>query len=860
VDNIRKNTALMQIYNGLTVQIQKKFADRDIKSEPKITNWRSVFEEISAKTFPTCMEDVLDKALKNKEIPFSDNLSRIRDYFMLKWQVPIICFSLDNIYGDIHLDYDTKNIFYRDQGGILTKKWNSIQLERGSLHNETTNVVFIIENLGILPEEDLKEKMHELASLVQKYCGGSEFEEDIVKHPRKEKDLGVIGLQEFEGADEEEEEMGFSEEEIQKEKEQKPEKESEPESKPEATPQSELESQQETQKKTEFFESIDKNSLKARLRVMFLEACEKAYPEADVSSLNVEYPRDSEHGDYACSIAMKLAKQLVKEPIKIAEKIIQNIEPIQFVGSMEAVMPGFINIKIARHYLESKIKDFAEDTPLYDNTLGGNNAIVVDYSHPNIAKPLGVHHLLSTIIGQSVYNIYKSLGFQCVSVNHLGDWGTQFGKLIYAYNHWGKKKAVEKDPIPELLKLYVRFHEEAEQDNSLEDRAREEFKKLEEGNKENLELWQWFKDLSLVEIQKIYKILNIEFDEYLGESFYNDKMAPIIDEGLQKNIFKEGEEGALIVEFKDEKLPPAVVRKSDGTTLYLTRDIATLAYRIKRWDPKQILYVVDDAQSLHFKQLFETGEMLGLTSAKLVHINFGRMRLPDKSMSTRKGNVVLLEELINQGLEKASKIIQEKSKDLNKKEKEAVSNMVAIGAIKYNTLSQNRTTEMTFEWDKMLSVEGNSAPYLQYTVARAESILRKYNEMTREGKKSGSKKGDKDAPEENPQTDLFEALERTEGYSDNMKPFEHPLEQAVARMLVKFQEYLVLAAEEYKPNLLANYLYDLAQEFNSFYNAVSVLQADSTHVRLARLNITKSVARIITEGLKILGIEVPERM
>ncbi len=862
VDNTRKNTALRQIYDGLTVQIQKKFAQSDIKSEPKITNWRTVFEKISAKTFPTSMEALLDKALKKKETPFPDNLSRIRDYFMLKWQVPIMCFSLDDIYGDIHLEYDKKNIFYRDQGGVLTKKWNSEQLERGSLHKETQNVVFIIENLGILPEEDLKEKIHELAALVNKYCSGDEFEEDIVKYPRKEKDLSVIGLTEFEGVEVNDEEDSAPDSEPKHVSEPKAEQilrpHTTPEPKPEPEQISETKGEQESGPDPEAEETVDRNSLKARLKVMLLEACEKAYPEADVSSLVVEYPRDAEHGDYACSIAMKLAKQLVKEPIKIAERIIRHIEPVQFVGSVDAVMPGFINIKIARHYLESKVKDFAEDAAIFDNTLGGGDAIVVDYSSPNIAKPLGVHHLLSTVIGQSIYNIYKTLGFKTIGVNHLGDWGTQFGKLIYAYKQWGNKKSIEKNPIPELLKLYVKFHEEAEQDRSIEDKAREEFKKMEEGNEENINLWKWFKDLSIADLEKTYKYLGIHFDEYIGESFYNDKMAPIIEEGKEKGVFKQGEGGALIVEFDNANLPPYMVQKSDGTTLYSTRDLATLAYRIKRWEPKQILYVVDTAQSLHFKQLFETAKMLGMDKSKLVHVSFGRMHLPDRAMSTRKGNVILLEDLIKQGIEKADKIVKEKSKELKKKECEEVVRKVAVGAIKYNILSQNRTTDLTFDWDKMLSLEGNSAPYLQYTVARAESILRKYNEITHESKKTTTKNDDK--KEENPQTDLFEALERATGYGDNLKPFEHPKEQAVARLLVKFQEHLVLAAEEYKPNLLTNYLYELAQEFNSFYNAVSVLQADSTHVRLARLNITKAVSRVMKEGLRILGVEVPERM
>lgn len=859
VDNTKKNSALKQILDGLRVQIKNAHKKHDFSKSPKITNIRKVFKEINAKTYLSSTESLLDKVLKDKEIPFDNNLQRICDYFMIKWQIPITLFSLDDIFRDIELVKDKKDIFYRDGGGKLSKKWNSVMFDRGSVHSGTQNIVFILENAGILSNEELIEKMHELAVMVQKYCGGQEFEEDIIKAPRKEKDLGVQGLTEFEPPEEASKTTKGS---------------AEPEEKPEKrqlkkTEEAHIPQQAPRQNKTQESKNtgtVDTNSLKARLAIQLQEAIRKAYPTVTVKDLAIEYPPDPELGDYACSIAMKLSKQLLKNPIVIAEKIIKNIEPLQFIESVKVVPPGFINVTVSRSWIESKIKDFAEGAHLYDNTLGGHQAVVIDYSSPNIAKPLGVHHLLSTVIGHSLYNIYKSLGFKCMGINHLGDWGTQFGKLIYAYKNWGDRKAIEKDPIPELLKLYVRFHEEAEQDKGLDDKAREEFKKLEENNDENVELWKWFKDLSMVELEKTYKKLNIEFDEYTGESFYNDKMKSLIEEGTEKGVFTQGEQGALIVEFEDESLPPYMIRKSDGTTLYSTRDLATIKYRIQRFNPNQIIYVVDNSQSLHFKQLFETARMLGFDDVKLVHINFGHMRLPDRSMSTRKGNVVLLEDLISQGIEKAREIVKEKSKGLPKKQQEVVAEKIALGSIKYNILCQNRTTDIMFNWDKILSVEGNSAPYLQYTYARGESILQKYNEMTREaGKtnresKSKKTKNDKDVKEENTQTTLFEVLDNIQGKGEGSKPFDHPSEMIVARLLVKFQEYIVLAAEEYKPNLLANYLYELARGFNNFYNSVSVLQAESKHVRLARLNLTKAVTRVLKEGMLMLGIDVPERM
>ncbi|MBU1445757.1 arginine--tRNA ligase [Patescibacteria group bacterium] len=782
--------------------------------------------------------------------------------------MPIMCFALNDIYGDIHLDIDGKKIFYHDQGSILTNKWNSEQLERGSLNKETVDVVMIIENLGILQEEELKVKTHELAVMIQRYCGGAEFEEDIIRAPRKEKDLGVLGLAELEGIKDIQEPVSNDDEAKMnaavKEVLNNVDVESKVEMSVDEKPEVELPEESPIQIEDFKHEPIDRNSLKSRIKVLLKEACEKAYPHADISTLSIDYPRDPGMGDYACSIALKLSKQLVKEPMLIAEKIVSNIEAVQFIGEASVMTPGFINIKIARSWLENKLQDLAGEKELYDNTLGSSESIVIDYSSPNVAKPLGVHHLLSTVIGQTIYNIYKSLGFKAIGVNHLGDWGTQFGMLIYAYKTWGNKKLVEKNPIPELLKLYVKFNEEVEKDAAMADKGREEFKKLEEGDEENTKLWEWFKELSIADLKKTYATLGISFDEYIGESFYRDKMDAIVQKGLEKGVFKEGEGGSVIAEFTDENMAPCVIKKSDGATLYATRDLATLDYRMKRWMPSQVLYVVDTAQNLHFKQVFDIAQRMGLTgNAKLHHISFGRMRLPDRSMSTRKGNVVLLEDLLKDALEKSIEIVDEKSKDLDKKQRAEVAKKIAIGAIKYNILSQNRTTDITFDWDKMLSIEGNSAPYLQYTYARCASILRKYDEANLGDKnnKKGKKKEElTEDPNEDLQTTLFDALEKVDGYDDGMKPFDHPKEQMVARLLVKFQEYLVLAAEEYRPNLFTNYLYELAREFNSFYTTLSVLQAETKHVKLARINITKVVAKALKEGLGIIGIEAPEKM
>ncbi len=463
--------------------------------------------------------------------------------------------------------------------------------------------------------------------------------------------------------------------------------------------------------------------------------------------------------------------------------------------------------------------------------IGGNKNVVIDYSSPNIAKPLGVHHLLSTVIGQSIYNILKFIGYNPVGENHLGDWGTQFGKLIYAYKKWGDKKSIEKEPINELLKLYIRFHDEAEKNPEIEDFGREEFKKLEEGDSENTELWEWFKKVSLEEVQKTYDFLGgIHFDYMHGESFYNDKMEEILKKGKEEKVFTKGEEGAWIVEFDHDDYPPYLVQKKDGATLYSTRDIATVNYREKTWQPEKMLYVVDVAQSLHFNQLFEIARRMKLTDAELKHIVFGRMQFKDKKMSTRKGNIVLLDDVLYEAEKKASEIIEEKNPDLPAEKKKDIARKVGVGAVKYSILSQNRITNIVFDWEKILSLEGNSAPYLQYTYARAKSILRRSAEETDKVEAEGEKQE--------------KMREKTEN---------------LLRAVPKFKEHVLLAAEDYKPNLLTNYLYDLAQKFNSFYNSVPVLRADKNE-KSERLKIVEAISQILKNGLNLLGVEVVEEM
>jgi arginyl-tRNA synthetase len=566
--------------------------------------------------------------------------------------------------------------------------------------------------------------------------------------------------------------------------------------------------------------------LKAKLGKIVERAVMVSFPKILNPVVKIEYPSSRENGDYACNIAMQLSKELKKNPREIAEQIIKNIDKTDF--EVEIAGPGFINFYIKEGILKDELRKILKEKDGYGKReISKEKTIVLDYSSPNIAKPLGVHHLLTTVIGQALYNIFTEIGFNCQGINHIGDWGTQFGKLIYAYRKWGDKKTVEKAPIDELLKLYVKFHDEAEKDPKIEDEGRAEFLKFEEGDKENRKLWKWFVEESLKEIEKTYeKLGGIHFDHVQGESFYEDKMEEIIKDGKERKVFVKGEEGAYVVRYDDPNIAPFVVQKKDGATLYSTRDFATLKYRIGEWHPLRILYVVDLAQSLHFKQLFTASKRFPWYHGEGVHVNFGRMHMKSGKMSTRKGNVVLLDEVIDEAVKRSLAIVNEKSPDLGEKEK--VAHVIGVGAIKYSILSQNRTTDITFDWDKMLSLDGNSAPYLQYTYARARSILRKREEEIEGDRKDG------------------------DGVPGKI--------QAVLRLFPKYRESLNFAAQEYKPNILCAYLYDLAQDFNSFYNVVPVLKAENKNDRNFRLKVVEATSQILKNGLKVLGIEVVEEM
>ncbi len=554
------------------------------------------------------------------------------------------------------------------------------------------------------------------------------------------------------------------------------------------------------------------------------KALEAEYGIGDIV-VGWERPQEAAHGDLATPVALQIAKKAKSNPREIAETIVAALSLEDVVEKVEVAGPGYVNVFLTADALIAALAQTREACTA--KVKRENEApFVFDYSHPNIAKPLGLHNVLSTVIGQSLINVYRHLGYNTVSVNHIGDWGTQFGKLAVAVERWGDKP-VESCSVEDLLALYVRFHEEAEKDASIEDAGRYAFRKLEEGDSDLRVFWQKVVDITMKEMESMYERLHVSLDHTLGESFYEDKMQTIIEEGKEKGVFKEGENGALIVEFSEESnMPPAIVVKADGATIYLTRDLATILYRITTYKPQAILYVVDVAQSLYFKQLFTTVEQLGWDLPELEHVVFGRMRFPDsEGMSTRKGNTLKLKEVLDEAKKRASDVIKCHGDKIQTDDPDALAEMMGQGALVYGVLSQNRKMDMTFDWDNALSFDGNSAPYLQYTHARARSIVEKAD---------GSNQPQK----------IEELSEK---------------ERLLLNTLLQFERVLEDARKSHMPHTLANYLFELCQDYNTFYNDTPILKAEEP-ARAFRVHLTQLTADVLKTGAGLLTISVPDRM
>ena len=537
----------------------------------------------------------------------------------------------------------------------------------------------------------------------------------------------------------------------------------------------------------------------------------------------IEVPPDRTLGDYALP-CFKLSKILRLPPMKIAEDLKNSFIPDDVIESCSAV-GGYLNFKINRKgFVSSALSEVLKDGDKYGSSDEGNGKTVcIDYSSINIAKPFHIGHLSTTVIGSALCKIYRFLGYKVVGINHLGDYGTQFGKLIVAYKLWSSKEAVLEGRLKELSRIYVKFHEEAKSRPELDDEARRYFKLIEDGDKEAGELFELFKKITLEEVDKIYKLLNVTFDSYAGESFYNDKMAPVVEELKEKGLLKVSD-GASIVDLEEYGMPPCLILKSDGSSLYATRDIAAAIYRKNTYDFYKCLYVVAYQQNLHFKQFFKVIELMGKPWAKdLVHVAYGMVSLESGAMSTREGKVVLLEDVINKTIEKAYRVIEEKNPDIP--DKEATARAVGTGAVIFGALCNNKIKDIVFSYDRVLSFEGETCPYVQYTVARCNSVLKKCGEAK-----------------------SFVVPEKIEEE-----------EYGVVSVLAKFPEVVSSAAEKYEPSLVTRYALDLATAFNKFYIACKIA-TDDENIRNFRLNIAKAVKITLTNALALLGIETVEQM
>ncbi len=544
----------------------------------------------------------------------------------------------------------------------------------------------------------------------------------------------------------------------------------------------------------------------------------------DITGL-IEIPPKPEMGDFAFP-CFRLAKTMRKAPQMIAADIKDAIGEIDFLEKIE-VQGAYLNFYVKKDTFVKSMIDAAMSESFGSSTMGEGQTICIDYSSPNVAKNFHVGHLRTTIIGNSLYKIFTKLGYKVERINHLGDWGTQFGKLIVAYKAWGDEETVKKDGVAELMKLYVKFHDEAEKNPELNDQARAWFAKMEQGDEEALKIWQWFKDISLIEYKRTYDLLGMEFDHYLGESFYRDKTTDIVDRLTNANLLTESE-GAKIVDLEKYDMAPCLILKNDGSSIYATRDLAAIFYRKNTHNFVKCIYVTGQEQKLHFAQVFKVVELLGNDWAKeqLVHIPYGLVSLEGAKLSTRSGNIIYAEDILLEAIAKIKEIINEKNPDLPDKEETA--KKIGVGAVLFNDLYNQRIKDVSFKWEKLLNFDGETGPYVQYTYARCASILRKVDDFVIGNEIDYSLITDQES------MDLLKEISR-------------------------FPKIVKDAADKYEPSVVARFSVDVAQAFNKFYNA-NRINVEDANVRNARVTLVHLTKKTIKDALLLLGIECPEQM
>ena len=543
----------------------------------------------------------------------------------------------------------------------------------------------------------------------------------------------------------------------------------------------------------------------------------------------IEVPKESNNGDYAFP-CFRLAKELKKAPQMIATDIKEKIKIDENQITNIEVAGGYLNFFINKNVLVDEVlQEISKKEEYGKSEIGKGKNVVVDYSSPNIAKPFHIGHLRSTVIGGALYNIYKYLGYNTIGVNHLGDYGTQFGKLIEGYKLWGKEYDIEKKPIDELTKIYIRINEACKENEQVLENCRNNFKKLENGDPYCVEIWEKFRELSLKEFQVVYDLLGSKFDSWNGEAFYSDKMPEVIDI-LEKTGKLIESQGAKIIDLEDKGInTPCIIEKTNGSTTYATRDLAAILYRARTYDFDKAIYVTSYEQVLHFKQVFEVAKLLGLDekyTKGLEHVPFGMVLLPTGKMSTREGNVVKLNDLLNEAISRAKEIIEQKNPQLENKDE--IAKKVGIGAVIFNDLSNNRVKDEIFEWDTILNFQGETGPYIQYTYVRTKSVL----------EKAGQVPDIKDVKSENL---LDESSIR------------------ILKLVYSFEDILKQVTDKNEPSILSRYLIDLAKAYSNFYNENKII-ADEKDVQNARVYLTYVVGKVLKAGANLLGIEMPEKM
>ena len=537
----------------------------------------------------------------------------------------------------------------------------------------------------------------------------------------------------------------------------------------------------------------------------------------------IEIPPKPELGDYAFP-CFQLAKEMRKAPQMIAQELSEKIGEQEFLSEVKT-QGAYLNFYVVKEQYIKQVIEAASVDNYGASKEGEGKTICIDYSSPNVAKNFHVGHLRTTIIGNSLYKIYSKLGYKVERINHLGDWGTQFGKLIVAYKNWGDKAAIEKNGVMELMNIYVKFHEEAEKDDSLNDQAREWFAKMEQGNEEALEIWQWFKDISLIEYKRIYKLLGIDFDSYNGESFYRDKTQNVVEKLEEKNLLVESE-GAKIVSLDEYDMAPCLIMKKDGSSIYATRDLAAILYRNDTYHFDKCIYVTGQEQKLHFAQVFKVIELLGYDCAKnLVHVPYGLVSLGGAKLATRSGNIIFAEDILHQSIDKVLEVMNEKNPDLE--DKEEIAKIVGVGAIIFNDLFNQRIKDVAFNWDKILNFDGETGPYVQYTYARCASVLRKAN------------------------------MEVSDDIDYSLISDEQSMN--LLKEISRFGDVVKDAADKMEPFIITRYAVSIAQLFNRFYHENKINVEDEA-LKKARLKVVDITKYVIKEALSLLGIDCPERM